>query len=164
MQIAVFSNADRQKVRSGLSQVLVGYAAVGIVAAFVTAALVLFIHINETFPYPDLLTCLLFCVVAGFAAFLYRASKAYIADLLDGKKQVYVSFVTGKATETSWGWHGNPAADAVAQPKLTSYKVLVDGQEIGVSEEMYNSLATGDAVRITVAPRSKLVLEVMPEL
>ncbi|MDX5436841.1 MAG: hypothetical protein LPK03_06575 [Pontibacter sp.] len=161
----MFSKADRQKVWFGLSQVLIGYVAVGIVAAFVTAALVLFIHIKETIPYSGLLiSCLLFGVVAGFAAILYMASRAYVADLLYGKKEVYIGFITGKATETSWGWHGNPAADAVAQPRLISYRLLVDGQEVGVSEETYNSLVTGDAVRITVAPRSKLVLEVMPEL
>ena len=161
MQEEKLSSADRNKVWLELKQILISYVLVGIVMLLVTAAVVLFLSMKQQEPVIILSAVLV--SVAGFIGFLYYSTKNHLRDLVTGVKYTYDVHVTAKASNTNWGWHANPAADAGSQPQLTTYTLSIGEQKINVGEEMYNSVRVGDKVRVQITPHSKLILGLSEE-
>ncbi|SFG45140.1 hypothetical protein [Pontibacter chinhatensis] len=155
------SSTDRSKVWLELKQLLISYVLVGIVALMVAVAVVLFLSMEQQ-PRIIILSAVL-VFVAGFLGFLYYSTKNHLKDLIAGVKYTYDAHITAKESNTNWGWHGNPAADAAAQPQLSMYTLSIGEHKINVGEEMYNSVCVGEKVWVQITPHSKLILDLHHE-
>ncbi|WP_276496293.1 hypothetical protein [Pontibacter litorisediminis] len=160
------SRADKRKIKRELKQVLVSYAASGVIVAIVLAAASIFIITHASFPFgkDTAITALHLATVTSFAGLLFQATKKYLRDVRSGTKRTSSGIITDKYTQNNWGWHGNPAADAGSRPRLVEFFLVINNQRIQVEEEAYSTHEIGEQVKLYFSLRSNILLGITTAL
>lgn len=154
------NESDKYKLKQQLTECIAGYLVLGIVVQIIMLAVLAAIMSLEASPFNTFFTAgILFSLsILGFLVFLLWMVRPYLRDLRNDTKLVLEEKITDKKTETNWGWHGNPAADATSQPKITSHTLYFETFSLSVSEDTFKLFKAGEKVCISFAAKSNAFL------
>ncbi|MBJ6117489.1 hypothetical protein JAO76_04765 [Pontibacter sp. BT310] len=165
MEIEKLNSFEKSRINLEIKQALLSSLALGVIAIIVASSLTIFflrsdnLHLEKGLA----ITFVVFVAATGLLSYFYLSIKDYLADLRSGSKNTYVGQITGKSVNTNWGWHGNTAADAISQPKLDEYFIVVGPQKIFISKEDFDRLNIGDIVKASTSIKSNIFLGVIKE-
>jgi hypothetical protein len=165
MEKGKLNSLENSTIKLEIRQILLSFLALGIIVFIVASSLIMFLqrsedlHLEKGFA----ITFVVFVSAAGFLGYLYFSVKDHLSDLRSGLKNTYAGQITEKYTNTNWGWHGNPAADATSQPKLDEYFIVAANQKVSVPKQDFDRLNVGDIVKLNISPRSNILLGIIKE-
>jgi len=79
--------------------------------------------------------------------------------MLSGKKELVTGTVSGKKTNTKWGWHASIPIDFMLQPRLMEYIIEIDKELYFVEKEFYQAVEIGDRMELIFSyPNRQVIL------
>lgn len=149
--LEVLTSEDRKILKSYLVQMVYTYLFMVIAAVVFLVAIVYMIYAAENdfifeyrqgFKYAIVFLGVIVLMVVAWIQF----SKP-VKDIRSGKKEVVVSVVIDKRTNTRWGYHRN-LADFVSQPQLVEYILIIDSKIYFVEKDFYNAVNINDQIAL----------------
>ncbi len=145
------TNEDRGILKSYLIQMVYTYLFMVIAAVIFLVTVVYMIDGTENgFVSANrfgLKTTIVFLGLIILIAVAWIKFEKPVQDIRSGKKEVVVSIVTDKKTNTRWGYHMG-VVDFVSKPRLVEYILTVDREEYFVEKDFYQAINMNDQVEL----------------